>query len=465
MAALRLYHGERTPIHELTSALGDPAVPEINRHPRQPGLLLGWETSGAARPPKIMGFEKPVTIPKKPKPRRRVVYRGDGHLLCVAPTGAGKGRGLIIPNLLHYPGPVIVSDPKGENFLVTALCRREMGHRVVALDPFRVATDKGDWLNPFDVLKLPSSLPDADVELLAELITGGELTCAKDPFWDLTGGGLLIGLLGLVALDDDPDRRNLATVLDLLYDGDCDYKIAVELDNKRFPQRMIYNELAGYLSHESDRCRPSVRSTAQAKVKALGCEAVREAMSGSTFDLNALVRGEPIDIFVILPPDKLHSHRAVLRLWLGVIMTALVRRTRIPARRTLVLLDEAAQLGPLNILRQAITLMRGYGVQTWTFWQDLSQLKLLYPQDWTTIVNNAAVIQAFGVSNGLMAAECAAVLGCKPEELQRLSPHRQFAMQPRRGAQAIGRLDYLRDSFFRGRFLNNPRHADHALGF
>ncbi len=423
-----------------------------------PPLVLGWEGHDEGRKVKQMGFG-PSTQPEAVKRgRRRLVYRGDGHLLCVAPTGAGKGRGLIIPNLLTYPGPVIVSDPKGENYLVTAHRRRAMGHRVVVLDPFHVATDKGDWLNPFDVLGLPGSMPDADVELIAELITGGEPTSAKDPFWDLTGGGMLIGLLGLTALEEDADRRNLGTVLDLLYDGDCDYKIAVALDTRKFPHQMIYNELAGYLSHESDKCRPSVRSTAQAKVKALGCQAVREAMSGSTFDLGAIVRGEPIDIFIVLPPDKLHSHRAVLRLWLGVLMTALMRRTSIPEQRTLLMLDEVAQLGTLGTLRQAITLLRGYGVQVWTFWQDLSQLKLLYPQDWPTIVNNAAVLQAFGISNGLMAAECAAVMGCEPGAFRKLAHNQQMIMRPYQEVRSHQRLDYLRDRCFRGKFTANPRH-------
>ena len=48
---------------------------------------------------------------------------------------------------------------------------------------------------------------------------------------------------------------------------------------------------------------------------------------------------------------------------------------------TLMLLDEAAQLGTLPQLRQAITLLRGYGVRVWSFWQDLSQLINLYPND------------------------------------------------------------------------------------
>jgi hypothetical protein len=58
-----------------------------------------------------------------------------GHILTVAPTGAGKGVGAVIPNLLTYQGSAFVLDIKGENFRVTARARAEMGHdiRLVAL--------------------------------------------------------------------------------------------------------------------------------------------------------------------------------------------------------------------------------------------------------------------------------------------------------------------------------------------
>src|SRR5437763_1904767 len=77
-----------------------------------------------------------------------LTYGGDGHLLTVAPTGAGKGVGAIIPALLSYPGSIIVTDIKGENYQVTARRRREMGHQVVVLDPFSLVTsrDKADKL-------------------------------------------------------------------------------------------------------------------------------------------------------------------------------------------------------------------------------------------------------------------------------------------------------------------------------
>src|SRR5687767_7137009 len=88
-------------------------------------------------------------------------------------------------------------------------------------------------------------------------------------------------------------------------------------------------------------------------------------------------------------PVKRPAPGALLRMWVATLLGAVCRRTTIPPQRTLFLLDEAAQLGSLPILRQAVTLLRGYGLQVFTFWQDLSQLELLYPRDWPTILNNS----------------------------------------------------------------------------
>ena len=54
-----------------------------------------------------------------------------------------------------------------------------------------------------------------------------------------------------------------------------------------------------------------------------------------------------------------------------------------------------------------MTLLRGYGLQTWSFWQDPSQLQNLYPNDWPTMVNNCRAVQCFG-ANTMLAAEAMA---------------------------------------------------------
>jgi type IV secretory pathway TraG/TraD family ATPase VirD4 len=52
--------------------------------------------------------------------------RSEGHVIVVAPTRAGKGLHLT-DTLRHYPGPVFVIDPKGEQFERTAALRRRLG--------------------------------------------------------------------------------------------------------------------------------------------------------------------------------------------------------------------------------------------------------------------------------------------------------------------------------------------------
>lgn len=424
-------------------------------HARLPaGLPVGWSVPAKSAP--RIGFNPE---PAAPHTRELLAHAGDGHLLTIAPTGAGKGRCGVIPALLTHPGSTLTIDLKGENYHITARHRRQMGHTVVALDPFGVAVKEPDTLNPFDMLALPGSEPDCDGELLSELLCGGQPISSKDMFWELTGKGLITGLVGMCSEDANPAKRNIPAVLDAMYADDVDYGIAKALDTHKFRNNLARQELVAYLQHEADRCRPSVRSTAQSMVKCLGSESVRKALSRTSFDLERWLRGDPTDIYVVFPPDKLDSHRAVLRLILGTLLAVLLRRPAAPAERTLLLLDECAQLGSLGHLRTAMTLLRGYGVQVWSFWQDLSQLKCLYPADWETVLNNAAVVQVFGLANGWAARGASDLLGMPVSQLLKLGRDEQVLSLPGAGAEVTRRVDYLTDRAFAGLYDPNPRYA------
>jgi type IV secretion system protein VirD4 len=150
-----------------------------------------------------------------------------------------------------------------------------------------------------------------------------------------------------------------------------------------------------------------------------------------------------------------------MRLWIGSLMLALSRRTAMPERRLLFLLDEAAQLGELPILRQFFTLMRGYGVQVMGLYQDLSQLKLLFPKDWMTILNNAGVLATFGFANYFMAKEWGEIFGIDTADLMTLPASDMVLRTPAAPARFVRRLNYLTDPIFQlpGLYLPNPRFA------
>ncbi len=424
----------------------------MSRRPEQrgQGLLLGW-TAGRRGG---FGFGPMQAPSSEDEP---IWYRGDNHLLTVAPTGAGKGRGAVIPNLLCYPGPVVIVDPKGEAYQTTARRRRQLGQRVVVLDPFRVVAERSDRLNPLDVFDLPGAVVDSDAEMMASLLsTGHQFT--RDPFWSDSATGLVGGLVAHIGTADRHSERTLNRLRHYLYHDDMDEQIQALLEGNTVTNQMARDELVGYLSHPAKETRPSVRTTACTYIKALGSSSVAETLGASSFNLQDVVDGKPLTVYVVIPPEKLESHRALLRLWVGTLLTAVTSRKVIPAARTLFLLDEAAQLGALGALRQAVTLLRGYGLQVWSFWQDLSQIRNLYPQDWQTMVNNSGVLQVFGLNNHLMAREWAEVMGVEPAELVALD-RAEAGLFAGGEYRRCRRPDYLRDRLFAGQFDDNLRFA------
>jgi type IV secretory pathway TraG/TraD family ATPase VirD4 len=62
-------------------------------------------------------------------------------------------------------------------------------------------------------------------------------------------------------------------------------------------------------------------------------------------------------------------------------------------------LDEFAELGRLQPVEQALTLLRGYGVRLWLLVQDFAQIRASYRQRADSILANVAVLQSFGTSD------------------------------------------------------------------
>ena len=293
--------------------------------------------------------------------------------------------------------------------------------------------------------------------MLASLLAVGH-AFEREPYWNTMANGLISALIAHIA-SQPPGERHLGHLRKWLYHDDMDMAIATMLDKHTVRSRMAREQFIAYLTAPHEQTRPCIRTTACSYVSALGSEQVLETLQSSSFSLQDVYDGKPLSIYIVIPPDKLESHKALLRLWVGTLLTTIMRRTTIPRQRTLFLLDECAQLSSLDCLRQAITLLRGSGLQTWTFWQDLSQLRQLYPNDWQTIVNNSGVLQVFGITNHNMAKEWGELLGQRPQDLLELAPEDAVVLRRGHGSLVCRRPDYLKDQEFAGLFDANPRFA------
>ena len=119
-----------------------------------------------------------------------------------------------------------------------------------------------------------------------------------------------------------------------------DMAIAKALDANAIKSRMARELFIAYLAAPTERTRPCIRSVASNYISVFGSEQVVTTLRTSSFRLRDVYDGKPLSIYIIIPPDKLESHKALLRLWVGTLMTAVMRRSVMPRLRTLFLLDE-----------------------------------------------------------------------------------------------------------------------------
>ena len=416
--------------------------------------ILGWQTVN--RP--AFGFA-PSQSPSSEASLQALDV--DGHLMTVAPTGAGKGRGVLIPNLLTYAGPVFVIDPKGELYNVTAERRRQLGQHVVRLDPFRITGSDTDALNPFDVLSLPGADLELDSYWLASSLTvNGAIS--KDPFWNETATAFIGGLITYLATQSH-ERRTLNELRRMLHADDTIYNLAVVLDTQGKDMNPLAKQEIAAVLQMPDVTRGGALATAISFLKPFASQQAAEAFQPSTVPLEDVISGRPLSIYITIPPDKLRSHRALIKLWVGTLLKAIMARTQRPALPTLFLIDETARLEHFPLLETAITLCRGYGLHVWTFWQDLQQIQDSFPTGWRTLINNSAVLQTFGIATQAMAYQWGEFLSHSPSELMSLARDEQILSVHGRGEQRGQRFDYLQDELFQGLYRANPLFADHEV--
>lgn len=459
-----------------TTAHGSARWGNPSRLRRPVGLLLGAERGDILRAPAL-----------------------EGHLLTVAPTGAGKGIGAVLPNLLDYPGSVLVNDPKGENALVAGAWRaRELGQRVEILDPFGLAGGAAAW-NPLDLLEPESPDLASDAMMLAGLLVQRPAQQGDGAYWDDEAQALLQTLILLVATSEPDERRNLGRVRELLTQPAEKFDLMLQEMLESPAAAGLLARGAARILQKQERERSSVVSTAQRHTHFLDSPRIAAVLERSTFQPIEL-RTDRLSVFLCLPPAQLSEFSRWLRLVIGGTLRALSRTPHSTAEPALILLDECASLGALEAVSSGISLLRGYGVRLWTFWQDLAQLRATYSHGWETILANSRFLQAYGTADEFTADYLSKLTGMatvrststsqtagstaaaafaggssststatsSPEvarrlltadEIRRLPPTKALVFEQGRDPLRVERLSYLTNPTLRARAGAHPAHG------
>ena len=292
-----------------------------------------------------------------------VVRLDRGHsLLVVGPTQAGKTSSLVVPAILAWAGPIVVTSVKSDVVMATEEWRTTRG-RVQRLEPGR---DDGLTWDPLEgVTSLRSALR------VAQSLTR-ESTRTESEFWNSLAVKLLAGLF--VAAQ----QRHLSI-----------FDVATVVESRRWSEWISHDVsssheamLRSFLDYDP-KTLDSVVTTAETMLLPWRFRQptarVIDVLDGANTLYLCGARGEHATYEPLF--------RGALR---GVLEEQQRRHDEGRALPLLLVLDEAATVASLDELDQLAATLSGLGVTLVTVIQDFAQLVARWGPRAATIVNNHA---------------------------------------------------------------------------
>ncbi len=349
--------------------------------------------------------------------RRYLMLVGQQGVALAAPPRAGKGTGVVIPNLLNWPGSVICVDIKRENWTLTAGFRSANGQQCFLFDPFSEEGRTARW-NPFHYVSEDPVKRVNDLQRIAEMLYPDPPNV--DPFWTASARSLFLGIA--LYLFETPSTPK--TVGEVLRQG-------MASDDEGFGhhwKRVIEGRNSGEHPLSSQCVRAlydvidlapvtasSIRKTFTSRLDLWLNPILDAATSANDFDLRDL-RRKPLSIYVGVNPDDLHRLRPVLALFfqqaIGLQTRVLPEHDATLKHQVLMLLDEFTALGRIPIIAESISYLPGYNVRVLLVIQTPAQLREVYgPNGSETMLKSLAARIAFAPKDMSDAREISDELG------------------------------------------------------
>ena len=361
---------------------------------RRKGILLGqW---GGGRRARLIGWSL------------------EGSAITVAPPRTGKGA-LIALNLLSpadrgFDGSTVTIDPRGELWCIAARRRRELGRRVLLMDPFGVVTAHRDAFpechlpdvrtaryNPLGFIREDEGLAVRDINVLLDALLTPPRPGAQDNarHFHESARAIIAGYMAWVRFHEAPQRRTLKRVHDLL---------SMAPDRRKAFAAHVRSlaPFAGGLAHIAVEREAQVGkeeggsnfTTIANQLAFLNYPEMAANTGESSFDPLVLADGDT-DLFVVAPEETVEHVKGWLRLWVAIPNA--VAGIKPLERDMLIVIDEMPRIGFLKPVMDGYTMAAGKGVHFWCFAQSISALDSSWGKEHRrTLLHLAEIVQVLG---------------------------------------------------------------------
>lgn len=350
-------------------------------------------------------------------------WNSDKFIFVGAPTRSGKGVGLVIPNCLNYRHSMVIYDPKLENFNLTSGYRHEvLGQKVFLFNPSGKENNEGKMIshcwNPLSYIPRDGIRTVKYVQNIANILyssgKGGEEN-GNAKFFNEMAQKLF---LGIVLYMVEHEKRVKAKLDEALKNGmaETDPDMIKALRNELAQAKptmallqslttpkgksfasWIKNDVAkdeyyssicteNLLSYAttSDQTAASILSSLVAPLGIFSDPVVQRITSSDDFDLRNL-RKEKMTIYIGVSPDDSPRFSRLINLFFSQLIS--LNTQQLPSEnpalkyQCLLLIDEFADLGKVDIIEKAVAYIAGYGLRLFTIFQNMAQINRNYTKD------------------------------------------------------------------------------------
>lgn len=311
--ALRL-RGSETP--KVTGAFG--TARWANRKELAKAGMLGERGIVLCQTADAVLTKTPSRSWKLEKPGDLIRYDGETHAILFAPTGSGKGIGVVLPTLLSWTSSVLVYDPKGENWNATAGWRRQFSHCL----RFEPTSRHSVRFNPLlHVRPYPFDVRDAQ-NINEILVNPDNMTNEQRSYWKDAGQAFLTALI-LHVLYAEP-IKSITGVMHAMSDPERPIEDLLEamLTTRHLPDGPHPTVARGAraMLNKADKDRSGVVSTALSFLGIYEDPLVAENTATSDFMLDDLVCGDrPVSLYLCVPASDSDRLKPVIRLLLNFL--------------------------------------------------------------------------------------------------------------------------------------------------